>query len=239
MNAGRLAGLLASGLPLRAALNHSGTNELKPLVVEAIRLGAPLARILQQLDQVELLQQTAAAELRQALAVPRATRALLMWLPAFALVFSQLLGLSSLSALANPVALTAIGLGIALLLLGRRLSGAMLFEPELDSGTVSALQLFSVAIGSGLGLSQTLRRYPELNAQPLVMDLVEISKQTGCSLQSLVQSTIHSEIANASAELLTRLRELSVKILIPLGLTTLPAFLLFTVPPIFIGITER
>jgi hypothetical protein len=32
---------------------------------------------------------------------------------------------------------------------------------------------------------------------------------------------------------------LSVKLLIPLGLTTLPAFLLFTIPPILIGITNR
>ena len=239
MTAGRLQSLLSSGLPLRSALEHSGYATLSPLALEAIKLGSPLQRILGQLDEIELQQQQAEAELNQALAVPKATRALLSWLPAFALVASQLMGLSSLSALVHPVSLIAIALGFALILLGRRLTGSMLIEPKLDQTAIYSLQLFGVAIASGLGLSQTLRRYPELSSSPPVMELVAVSKTTGCSLSSLVQSTIRSEISNASAALMTELRELSVKLLIPLGLTTLPAFLLFTIPPIFIGITNR
>ena len=239
MTAGRLQSLLSSGLPLRSALEHSGYASLSPLALEAIKLGSPLKRILGQLDEIELQQQQAVAELNQALAVPKATRALLSWLPAFALVASQLMGLSSLSALVHPVSLIAIALGFALILLGRRLTGSMLIEPKLDQTAIYSLQLFGVAIASGLGLSQTLRRYPQLSSSPPVMELVAVSKTTGCSLSSLVQSTIRSEISNASAALMTELRELSVKLLIPLGLTTLPAFLLFTIPPIFIGITNR
>ena len=239
MTAARLQSLLYSGLPLRSALEHSGFATLSPLALEAIKLGSPLKRILGQLDEIELQQQQAVAELNQALAVPKATRALLSWLPAFALVASQLMGLSSLSALVHPVSLIAIALGFALILLGRRLTGSMLIEPKLDQTAIYSLQLFGVAIASGLGLSQTLRRYPELSSSPPVMELVAVSKTTGCSLSSLVQSTIRSEISNASAALMTELRELSVKLLIPLGLTTLPAFLLFTIPPIFIGITNR
>ena len=239
MTAGRLQSLLSSGLPLRSALEHSGYATLSPLALEAIKLGSPLQRILGQLDEIEFQQQRALAELNQALAVPKATRSLLSWLPAFALVASQLMGLSSLSALVHPVSLIAIALGFALILLGRRLTGSILIEPELDQAAIYSLQLFGVAIASGLGLSQTLRRYPELSSSPPVMELVAVSKTTGCSLSSLVQSTIRSEISNASAALMTELRELSVKLLIPLGLTTLPAFLLFTIPPIFIGITNR
>ncbi|MDA8719020.1 hypothetical protein N9L99_01380 [Aquiluna sp.] len=239
MTAGRLQSLLSSGLPLRSALEHSGTARLSPLAIEAIKLGSPLRRVLSQLDEIELQQQRALAELNQALAVPKATRALLSWLPAFALVASQLMGLSSLSALVHPVSLIAIALGFGLILLGRKLTGSMLVEPRLDQSAIYSLQLFGVAIASGLGLSQTLRRYPELGSSAAVMELVNISKTTGCSLSSLVQSTIQSEITNSSAALMTELRELSVKLLIPLGLTTLPAFLLFTIPPIFIGITNR
>jgi|SaaInl0LU_22_DNA_1037365.scaffolds.fasta_scaffold11144_3 tight adherence protein B len=239
MTAGRLQSLLSSGLPLRSALEHSGTATLSPLAIEAIKLGSPLRRVLSQLDEIELQQQRALAELSQALAVPKATRALLSWLPAFALVASQLMGLSSLSALIHPVSLIAIALGFGLILLGRKLTGSMLVEPRLDQSAIYSLQLFGVAIASGLGLSQTLRRYPELGSSAAVMELVNISKTTGCSLSSLVQSTIQSEITNSSAALMTELRELSVKLLIPLGLTTLPAFLLFTIPPIFIGITNR
>jgi len=239
MSAGRLQSLLSSGLPLRSALEHSGTATLSPLAIEAIRLGSPLKRVLSQLDEIELQQQRALAELNQALAVPKATRALLSWLPAFALVASQLMGLSSLSALVHPVSLIAIALGFGLILLGRKLTGSMLVEPRLDQSAIYSLQLFGVAIASGLGLGQTLRRYPELGSSAAVMELVNVSKTTGCSLSSLVQSTIQLEITNSSAALMTELRELSVKLLIPLGLTTLPAFLLFTIPPIFIGITNR
>ena len=239
MTAGMLQSLLSSGLPLRSALEHSGTATLSPLAIEAIKLGSPLRRVLSQLDEIELQQQRALAELNQALAVPKATRALLSWLPAFALVASQLMGLSSLSALVHPVSVIAIALGFGLILLGRKLTGSMLIEPRLDQSAIYSLQLFGVAIASGLGLSQTLRRYPELGSSAAVMELVNVSKTTGCSLSSLVQSTIQSEITNSSAALITELRELSVKLLIPLGLTTLPAFLLFTIPPIFIGITNR
>jgi len=239
MTAGRLQSLLNSGLPLRSALEHSGADTLSPLAIEAIKLGSPLRRVLSQLDEIELQQQRAAAELSQALAVPKATRALLSWLPAFALVASQLMGLSSLSALVHPVSLIGIALGFGLILLGRKLTGSMLIEPKLDQSAIYSLQLFGVAIASGLGLSQALRRYPELGSSAAVMELVNVSKTTGCSLSSLVQSTIQSEITNSSAALMTELRELSVKLLIPLGLTTLPAFLLFTIPPIFIGITNR
>ena len=239
MTAGRLQSLLSSGLPLRSALEHSGTATLSPLAIEAIKLGSPLRRVLSQLDEIELQQQRALAELNQALAVPKATRALLSWLPAFALVASQLMGLSSLSALVHPVSVIAIALGFGLILLGRKLTGSMLIEPRLDQSAIYSLQLFGVAIASGLGLSQTLRRYPEIGSSAAVMELVNVSRTTGCSLSSLVQSTIQSEITNSSAALMTELRELSVKLLIPLGLTTLPAFLLFTIPPIFIGITNR
>ena len=239
MTAGRLQSLLSSGLPLRSALEHSGTATLDPLAIEAIRLGSPLKRVLSQLDEIELQQQRALAELNQALAVPKATRALLSWLPAFALVASQLMGLSSLSALSHPVSLIAIALGFGLILLGRKLTGSMLIEPKLDQAAIYSLQLFGVTIASGLGLSQALKRYPELASSQAVMELVEVSRATGCSLSSLVQSTIQSEITNSSAALMTELKELSVKLLIPLGLTTLPAFLLFTIPPIFIGITNR
>ena len=239
MTAGMLQSLLSSGLPLRSALEHSGTATLSPLAIEAIKLGSPLRRVLSQLDEIELQQQRALAELNQALAVPKATRALLSWLPAFALVASQLMGLSSLSALVHPVSVIAIALGFGLILLGRKLTGSMLIEPRLDQSAIYSLQLFGVAIASGLGLSQTLRRYPEIGSSAAVMELVNVSRTTGCSLSSLVQSTIQSEITNSSAALMTELRELSVKLLIPLGLTTLPAFLLFTIPPIFIGITNR
>jgi hypothetical protein len=199
MSAGRLQSLLSSGLPLRSALEHSGTATLDPLAIEAIRLGSPLKRVLSQLDEIELQQQRALAELNQALAVPKATRALLSWLPAFALVASQLMGLSSLSALSHPVSLIAIALGFGLILLGRKLTGSMLIEPKLDQAAIYSLQLFGVTIASGLGLSQALKRYPELGSSRAVMELVEVSKATGCSLSSLVQSTIQSEITNSSA----------------------------------------
>lgn len=239
MSAGKLESLLASGLPLRSALEHSGMKSLSPVLVEAIRLGAPLRTVLRQLDEVELSQQRAAAELTQAMAVPKATRALLMWLPAFALVFSQLIGLSSLTALAHPVSLLAISLGLGLILLGRKLTNSMLLEPKLDQSAIDSLQLFAVGIAAGLGLNQILRRYPDLASCSQVASLVEISKTTGCALSSLVHSSIQTEITASAASLLAQLRELSVRLLIPLGLTTLPAFLLFTIPPIFIGITNR
>lgn len=65
-----------------------------------------------------------------------------------------------------------------------------------------------------------------------------MSQRTGAALQTLISSEISASNERAISEQLTQAKKLSVSLLIPLTATTLPAFLLLTIVPMIIGITQ-
>lgn len=225
------ASLLAAGLS--PAKVFDGTT-LSPEVEFALEIGAPLQPILIQLDQIQQNQERTKQELAQALAVPRATRQLLLWLPLLAAVMSQFLGLSNLADLANPLVLVSLALAAGLLLLGAKISRRQLLSlnPNFD---ISLLQRMLIAVSAGMGLSEISAKYPDIASNPATAALVRLSVRTGAALIPLIGSEIHRALADQLADQIQQLRKLSVRLLIPLGLTTLPAFMLLTIPPILVG----
>ena len=79
-----------------------------------------------------------------------------------------------------------------------------------------------------------LESYPDGGAS----QLVEISKRTGARLSFLIDSEFEQLNQKLLSTRIEEARKLSVRLLIPLSLTTLPAFLLLTLPPIIIGFTQ-
>jgi hypothetical protein len=79
-----------------------------------------------------------------------------------------------------------------------------------------------------------LESYPDGGAS----QLVEISKRTGARLSFLIDSELEQLNQKLLSTRIEEARKLSVRLLIPLSLTTLPAFLLLTLPPIIIGFTQ-
>ena len=73
---------------------------------------------------------------------------------------------------------------------------------------------------------------------PKVARLVSLTNRTGAALSSLVSSEIENGLQAQLSEKIAAARVLSVRLLIPLGLTTLPAFMLFTIPPTLVGLTN-
>lgn len=237
MQMAQLAALLSSGVNLKTALSELKITTLSQQLNQAIQLGAPLIPLLKSLDAQGISQIRAEGELKQALAVPQATRRLLIWLPVLTLLVTLLVGIVSLDALVNPLSLLGLLIGSGLLFAGSRISNRMLramsFEFELR-----ALQDFSVAIASGLNLSQIRSKFPELVQDQKVKGLLELSQRTGAKLTQLIESELEIALSEQLAEKISDLRKLSVKLLIPLGLTTLPAFMLFIIPPILVGFTK-
>jgi pilus assembly protein TadC len=68
--------------------------------------------------------------------------------------------------------------------------------------------------------------------------LVALSQRTGAALGALLGSEIEMLNERSLTEQLTKAKQLAVALLVPLSLTTLPAFLLLTIPPMLIGITQ-
>lgn len=233
----KLAALLESGVNLKTSLREVGLTEIPDQLRLAISLGAPLVPLLRSMNQLEQSCLRAQAELEQALAVPRATRQLLAWLPLITLFLSVAAGLVSIDALLSPISLICVLLGLALLLLGLWLTKRMLHEVE-EEFSLRELQDFSIAISSGLTLAKVEKLFPHLPSNSSVNRLTKLSQKTGARLSDLVSSEIESSLSQQLSEKISALRRLSVRILIPLGLTTLPAFMLFIIPPIVVGFTK-
>lgn len=238
MRPAALAALVSSGVCLEVALNELGVESIEDeLVLLAIQIGAPLVPTLQVLEQQLIHKERAEAELRQAQAIPQATRKLLLWLPAGTVVVSQLAGLETVQGLMEPLGLVALVLAVGFLAAGSKISARMLrkFNSEqlAESKSLVALQ---ICVNSGMPLGQISQQLPKLDQR--AFELIALSQRTGASINSLLLSEIAASNERAISERLTRAKKLSVSLLVPLSATTLPAFLLLTIVPMVIGITK-
>jgi tight adherence protein B len=232
-----LSSLLDAGVDLKTSLSELNVRELPDDVELAIELGAPLKTLLISLATQQESASKAKAELAQAMAMPKATKRLLLWLPVLTLALTFLTGISSLDSLTNPLVIVAILLGSALLYLGHRISRRMLLNLD-ENFDVADLQKFAIAIACGLTTGQIANRFPELLSSSTVSRLVSLTNRTGAALSKLVTSEIENGLQAQLSEKIAAARVLSVRLLIPLGLTTLPAFMLFTIPPTLVGLTN-
>lgn len=232
-----LSSLLDAGVDLKTSLNELNVRELPADVELVIELGAPLKTLLISLATQQESASKAKAELAQAMAMPKATKRLLLWLPVLTLALTFLTGISSLDSLTNHLVIVAILLGSALLYLGHRISRRLLLTLN-ENFDVADLQKFAIAIACGLTTGQIANRFPDLLTSPKVARLVSLTNRTGAALSKLVSSEIQNGLQAQLSEKIAAARVLSVRLLIPLGLTTLPAFMLFTIPPTLVGLTN-
>lgn len=237
-----LAGLLSAGVPFQQAVDMADPETLpekfKEFIALAFELGAPLVPTLIQLEQQLRHEERTDQEIAQAQAVPQATRTLLLWLPVVSFVFAQVMGLGTFQGLWHPVGAASAALAAGLLYLGFRLSGSMLkrfMEPKPDP-TIS-LMVLRMCLSAGEPLSRITKRL-ELVAPGGATELVDLSSKTGARLSFLIDSELEQLNQKLLSERIEAARKLSVRLLIPLSLTTLPAFLLLTLPPIIIGFTQ-
>lgn len=233
----KLASLLQAGIDLKTSLAELGYREVPAELRMATQLGAPLKTLLISLADQQESSLRAKAELAQALAMPRMTRRLLLWLPALTLALTLLTGITTLRSLSNPLVLVSLLAGTGLLLIGNRISRKMLSVVD-DSFSISELQQFSIAISAGLTTGQISKLFPNLLNNPAVESLIKLTGRTGAALSQLVKSEIENTLRQQLSQKITFLRELSVRLLIPLGLTTLPAFMLYTIPPTMVGLAK-
>lgn len=231
---GKFIALVEAGVPVSQSLKLSPLpeGEISNLVLESVELGAPLSKVGAALVDFEIELSRFEGELEQANAVPLATRKLLLWLPAFSILLGQFSGFQTIPALFTPVGLIAGLLAGSLILLGIRWSGRMLLPlRQKRSHPAMGLMRLSLAIQSG----QPLRAgAPALGSE--AAELIELSRTSGAPLGRLIESEIQLTSARAIQQIISQARQLSISLLVPMAVTVLPAFLILTVVPMFIGI---
>lgn len=213
----------------------------------ASEVGAPLAPTLARLAEVLRGLAQAGREVELGLAGPNATARIVVALPPLGLLVGMALGVNPLGVLfATPLGLVCLVLGGGLLMAARRWSGRMV-EAARDTDPAPGLALELLAIGLSGGSSPdraialvdaALERagIPGLGAS--AHGVLVFATSAGVPAASLLRAEADEERRIAHAEARRRAELLGTRLLLPLGLCVLPAFVLLGVVPVVIAIVS-
>lgn len=206
------------------------------LIQFALHCGAGLVETAQLLAELDAIEEQTRAEISQAQEVPSSTRRLMLWLPWLGLVLAEVAGLGAFEAVFSMGGLLLLLMAAGLSYLGSWITNRMINRTnELMCKPEQPLLRLAVALEAGLSLTQALR-LSGLSRDHL---LIQFALQTGVSLRDLIRVQLRTELLNWRTKCVNLGKSLSVKLMVPLGLTTLPAFLLLTVAPVLLGALSK
>ncbi len=228
-------------------------------------VGAPLADSLRNLAVTVRDTQAAADDVRVALAEPAATARLMGWLPLVAVLLGVALGFDTLSTLiGNPIGIACLIAG-ALLIAGGHRWNAMLVRRATAGESIPGLdaELLAIALSGGVSIDRARDVVTSATVSPTAHTaatapgarrkdgvaqaassaehseteaVLALSRRAGVPAVELLRAS--SAMARHRARIDGRLRaaQLSSRLLIPLGVCTLPAFLLLGVAPMLLSV---
>jgi len=224
--------MVRAGLPFSfdpAQLSETTASELQKIQQICSSTGGPLAPALERFAKVVATREQTNEELQVAFASPNASSRLVMSLPILVLLGSAISGIPIVSTiLSQPIAWVSMGLGIALFTFGKRwVSRILKAAKPTPSDPGSALEMIAIGLRAGMPLSMT----KELaNAQ--TEELETMAQTTGAPLADLLTDQAENLRLTQATKDRKRISNASVKVLWPLGLVILPAFVLTAIVPV-------
>jgi tight adherence protein B len=234
----KFAALLAAGVSQQQAIEMSGVKNQSHFSTLRLSIdaGSPAIDAARVLARVQTIENETRDEIEQAQQVPISTKKLMLWLPWFGLMLAELTGLGVFQALLSPVGLLLLGIAAGLSYLGHRISERMIkAATEMSKPPQQPMLKLAIFVQTGIQLGEALRLC-DISKQS---ELIQFALQSGANLKLLLQSQIESDLAAWRNRSLVAAKRLSVRLMLPLGLTTLPAFLLLTVAPILLGVLTK
>lgn len=233
------------GMALVAAIDAEGGawSDLAAAWEIATTVGAPLADVLRSL--AESLQDASAAadDVRVALAEPAGTARLLLWMPFAGLLLGVALGFDTFSVVvSNPAGIACVVTGLLLVLTARWWTRKLVRAAQPAPGTPGIhADLVAVALSGGASIDRALRLVAESTSQePLgathTVKVLALSRAAGVPAGELLKASAAQDRHASRVQGRLRAARLSSKLLIPLGVCTLPAFLLLGVAPLILSV---
>ena len=258
----RLAVLLAAGVAPASAWRHAGVISDDPVAdlragppterglaaawTVATAAGAPLAPALSRFAECLRDLEESEREARVALAGPVATTRIVMLLPVVGLGFGALLGFDTLRVLFTTVpGLACLVVGVILLLIARRWNHRLVAAarpPDALPGL--ELELLAIAVTGGGSLEaarlavSTALDDGDLPVADVGEEVLELSRAAGVPARALLVAEAEEARRDAGADARQAAAELAVRLMLPLGLCVLPAFLLLAVAPMVIALVS-
>ncbi|GAB3608422.1 hypothetical protein GCM10027414_05470 [Humibacter ginsengiterrae] len=212
----------------------------------ATESGAPLAEALRDLaSSLRDLGQTQ-RDRETALAGPRATARMVLALPAVGILFGAGLGFDTLHVLvATPAGLGCLAAGAALLLAARSWNRALLKRARPRERMPGlAIELVAVAMTGGGSAPGALGRVADACARfalappdPVAVDSVlALAQRAGVGTVELLRAEAEQARRDARSSAQAMSAALGVRLMAPLAVCVLPAFMLLSVAPLVMSI---
>ena len=232
------------GSPLLPAIEAEGGAwvDLAAAWEIATTVGAPLAEVLRMISETLRDAASAADDVRIALAEPAGTARLLLWMPFAGLLLGFALGFDTIGVIVgNPIGAACVLAGLALVVAARLWTGRLLRRASPPHGTPGMrAELVAVALAGGASVDRALRLVAGSSAatggEERIAAVLELSRTAGVPAAELLRAAAAQDRHSARVQGRLRAAKLSTQLLIPLGVCTLPAFLLLGVAPLLLSV---
>jgi tight adherence protein B len=234
------------GRPRQSKEVSSAWRGLAVALQVATESGAPLAESLRDLaSALRDLGQTQ-RDRDAALAGPRATARTVLALPAVGILFGAGLGFDTLHVLvATPAGLSCLGAGLALLFAARSWNRALLKRATPREPMPGlAVELVAVAMSGGGSAPGALTRVARACSrfalappdQDAVHSVLNLAQRAGVGTVELLRSEAEQARRDARSAAQAASAALGVRLMAPLAVCVLPAFMLLSVAPLVMAI---
>lgn len=233
------------GVPLISAIEEQGGmwTELAAAWEIATTVGAPLADVLRSIAEALRDAASAADDVRVALAEPAGTARLLLWMPLAGLLLGVALGFDAWGVIVgNPLGAACVVTGLLFVVLARLWTQALLRRARPQPGTPGmAAELVGVALAGGAPIDRAVElvaetRVVDAAGRDRVQEVLDLSRAAGVPAVELLRATAAQDRHRARIHGRLRAARLSTRLLLPLGVCTLPAFLLLGVAPLLLSV---
>jgi tight adherence protein B len=258
----QVVALVGAGLPANQAKNMTQEKILQFSSQQAqqfdfiwglaVQIGGPITLTLERLAEVFDRQQKNLSEIQLAFAGPQATARLVSWLPLAALALAQLVGMNPLGAVTGSAAgLVSVLLGLGLLAVGQRWSKRLLSKANstaLDPGAFIDAVLVGLQGGLPLRKSELAAKehfkvvfQQEVSEKDLALikSVAELARDSGAALTKILAAEADRLREQERYQTSEQIARLGIRLMIPLGVAVLPAFILIAIVPIAISLLSN
>jgi len=206
-------------------------------------VGAPLAESLRGLAEALRDAHEAADDVRIALAEPAGSARLMLWLPVLGVALGSALGFETLPVLVStPLGWACLSSGVGLLALARGWTGSLVRKAQPPRGIPGLhAELIAIALSGGVSVERARRLVAAApgslaGAADDTEPILSLSRAAGVPAVELLRASAASARHTARTDGRLRASRLASKLLLPLGVCTLPAFLLLGVAPMMLSV---
>ena len=203
-------------------------------------VGAPLALSLRSIAEALRDAEQAREDVAVALAEPASTAKLIGWLPLLAVVLVASFGFDVTGTVATPAGGACVASGTALMIASRRWTRRLVRRAQPPPGVAGwECDLVGIALSGGVSIDRALavvERAGCATAREATADVLALSRASGAPAVELLRADAGEQrrVARTRGRLVAA--RLSARLLLPLGVCTLPAFLLLGVAPMILAV---